>query len=118
MKPDTEPKDEHWGEFNRTLEVQPSGSIALLVTGAPMLYKAEMSVSSHPSDPELFSVVLIISNVQTVLGREIGQLRIRLAGSLLSHIKENSSSDFLSLPYVLPLPSNFFGELTFPDQKV
>lgn len=106
----------HWGSFSQDLQNPPHGKVTLVVDGATQLYVAETSIKGHPDDPKLFSVVVIISHIQTDHWSTHRQLRVRLSGDFLHRIKANSGDVFLGHPYVLHLPSSFFSPQSLPVQ--
>ena len=109
-------EEDHWGSFSQDLPEPPHGKVALVVDGATQLYVADASIKRHPDDPKLFSVVLIISDIQTDHWATHNQLRVRLPGDFLRRIEANSGDGFLGHPYVLRLPSSFFSPHPFPVQ--
>ena len=109
-------EDDHWGSFSPTLAKPPHGKLALVVESATQLYVADLSVQRHPEDENLFSVVLIISDIQTDHWATHNQLRVRLPGILLPYIAETIEPCFLGHPYVLRVPSKIFGARSFPVQ--
>jgi len=115
----TKPKLEecNWGNFSPSLPEPPRGKITLVVDGAAQLYVAEASTERHPDDPNLFSVVLMISGLQTDRKDHYDQLLVRLNGAFLPRIEANKGEGFMGHPYVLRLPSNFFSPYPFPIQE-
>jgi hypothetical protein len=111
-----EVEEHHWGSFSPDLPNPFHGKVALVVDTATQLYVADTSIMRHPDDPKLFSVVLIISDIQTDQWTTLRQIRVRLPGVLLPHIAATTEPCFLGHPYVLRLPSSFFGARPFPVQ--
>jgi hypothetical protein len=108
--------ERYWGSFSPELSEPPHGKIALTVDGAPQEYVADLDVLPHPDDPTLFSVTLIVSDLQSSHWATHLQIHIRVPGELLGRIGASRGCSSPPPPYVLHLPSTVFGLPFFPVQ--
>jgi hypothetical protein len=106
----------YWGSFSPELSEPPHGKITLVVDGAPQEYVADLDVLPHPDDPTLFSVTLIVSDIQTDHRATHETILVRIPKEALPHIRATPKGDSQRHPYVLHLPSTFFGLPLFPVQ--